>query len=157
MDFMSQSNVEISGRRTGWWCVSGGWPGRRVDAATAPGPCEAASIRLESKSSERQRPPTVFIEHVICHVASESSSTTMTGPASAPRQDPDFDFWDFVSCAVCHISYSSPDRGPPPVPFWITECGHVLCNSHLGQFLSFAQTSALISSTRPEPELCEMQ
>ncbi|KAG8217737.1 hypothetical protein J3R82DRAFT_5896 [Butyriboletus roseoflavus] len=59
----------------------------------------------------------------------------MSGPAtneqSAVRQDPDFDFWDFVCCAVCHIPFSPPDRGPPLVPFWITECGHVLCNSHL--------------------------
>ncbi|KAN0077069.1 hypothetical protein V8E55_010924 [Tylopilus felleus] len=46
-------------------------------------------------------------------------------------QDPDLDFWDFVTCACCHLPFSPPDRGPPPVPFWITECGHVLCNSHL--------------------------
>ncbi|KAH0827155.1 hypothetical protein J3R83DRAFT_4846 [Lanmaoa asiatica] len=67
----------------------------------------------------------------------------MSGPAtneqSAVRQDPEFNFWDFVSCAVCHLPFSPADRGPPPVPFWITECGHVLCNSHLNPNQSCAK------------------
>ncbi|KAF8559798.1 hypothetical protein OG21DRAFT_1493077 [Imleria badia] len=60
---------------------------------------------------------------------------------SAPQnnEQPDFDFWDFVGCAVCHLPFSPADRGPPPVPFWITECGHVLCNSHLNPNQSCAK------------------
>jgi hypothetical protein len=76
---------------------------------------------------------------------------------AAVRQDPDFDFWDFVSCAVCHLPFSPADRGPPPVPFWITECGHVLCNSHLSQRqLKLTQYTVLIPSARPQSELLKM-
>lgn len=45
---------------------------------------------------------------------------------------PEYDFWDYVNCARCHLSYAS-DVGGPQVPFWLTECGHVLCNNHLSQ------------------------
>ncbi|KAI6132111.1 hypothetical protein EDD16DRAFT_1534629 [Pisolithus croceorrhizus] len=40
----------------------------------------------------------------------------------------DLDFWDFVSC-----------KGPPAVPFWLTECGHVVCNNHLSPDRSCAK------------------
>lgn len=100
-------------------------------------------LPLGCKARRAVRRSLRFIQHVIRRVASSSSSTlTMSGPARNEQTDPDFDFWDFVSCAVCHISYSPADRGPPPVPFWITECGHVLCNSHLSQSLLFTQTSS---------------
>ncbi|KAG1756606.1 uncharacterized protein EDB91DRAFT_1093561 [Suillus paluster] len=56
------------------------------------------------------------------------------------EQEPEFDFWDFVDCSICHLPFISNDRGgPPPVPFWITECGHVLCNNHLKPDQSCAQ------------------
>ncbi|KAF9227650.1 hypothetical protein BS17DRAFT_643344, partial [Gyrodon lividus] len=51
----------------------------------------------------------------------------------------EFDFWDFVGCAVCHLPFSSTDRGSPLVPFWITECGHVVCNTHLNPNQSCAK------------------
>jgi hypothetical protein len=50
-------------------------------------------------------------------------------------EEAEFDFWDFVNCSICHLPFTSSDRGPP-VPFWITECGHVLCNNHLSKMLS---------------------
>ncbi|KAG2157277.1 hypothetical protein DEU56DRAFT_722221 [Suillus clintonianus] len=56
-------------------------------------------------------------------------------------QESEFDFWDFVNCSVCHLPFTSSDRGPP-VPFWITECGHVLCNNHLKPDQSCAQCNA---------------
>ncbi|KAI0029382.1 hypothetical protein K488DRAFT_56498 [Vararia minispora EC-137] len=40
------------------------------------------------------------------------------------------DIWEFVSCSCCHLPFS-PDGRAPPVPFWLTECGHILCNNHL--------------------------
>lgn len=43
----------------------------------------------------------------------------------------EFDFWEFVCCGLCHLPFSTDLGGPPPAPFWITECGHVVCNSHL--------------------------
>ncbi|KIM48922.1 hypothetical protein M413DRAFT_438097, partial [Hebeloma cylindrosporum] len=46
----------------------------------------------------------------------------------------DFDFWEFVSCSKCRMPFAL-DNGLATVPFWLTECGHVICNNHLS--LSF--------------------
>ncbi|KAI0340076.1 hypothetical protein BDW22DRAFT_1399021 [Trametopsis cervina] len=51
----------------------------------------------------------------------------------------DFDFWEFVSCGRCHLPFSADSRGVPSVPFWVTECGHVLCNTHLNSDQSCAK------------------
>ncbi|TDL24860.1 hypothetical protein BD410DRAFT_896466 [Rickenella mellea] len=52
------------------------------------------------------------------------------GSAVEPQ---DMGFWEFVTCARCHLPFSvvSDPNAPPCTPFWLTECGHVLCNSHL--------------------------
>ncbi|KAH7097027.1 hypothetical protein BKA62DRAFT_717875 [Auriculariales sp. MPI-PUGE-AT-0066] len=45
--------------------------------------------------------------------------------------------WPFVHCAVCHHLYQTPRAGQdgvsaqPTLPFWLTECGHVICNNHI--------------------------
>ncbi|KAJ3993926.1 hypothetical protein F5050DRAFT_613430 [Lentinula boryana] len=39
-----------------------------------------------------------------------------------------FDFWEFVSCAKCQLPFNG---NGSTVPFWLTECGHVVCNNHL--------------------------
>ncbi|CAK5277662.1 unnamed protein product, partial [Mycena citricolor] len=49
----------------------------------------------------------------------------------------DFDFWEFVSCSRCQLPFVS-DAGAT-IPFWLTECGHVLCNTHLQPDQSCAQ------------------
>ncbi|KAG2144790.1 hypothetical protein BD769DRAFT_1597744 [Suillus cothurnatus] len=56
-------------------------------------------------------------------------------------QEAEFDFWDFVNCSICQLPFTSSDHGPP-VPFWITECGHVLCNNHLKPDQSCARCNA---------------
>ncbi|KAG1735843.1 hypothetical protein EDD22DRAFT_829825 [Suillus occidentalis] len=56
-------------------------------------------------------------------------------------EEAEFDFWHFVNCSICHLPFTSSDRGPP-VPFWITECGHVLCNNHLKPDQSCARCEA---------------
>ncbi|KAF8265955.1 hypothetical protein EI94DRAFT_1734329 [Lactarius quietus] len=43
----------------------------------------------------------------------------------------DLDIWEFVSCSKCHLPFSSGPSAVPQVPFWLTECGHVICNIHL--------------------------
>ncbi|KAL4067882.1 hypothetical protein J3A83DRAFT_3766179 [Scleroderma citrinum] len=53
--------------------------------------------------------------------------------------EPDLDFWDFVSCAICHLLFVPNDKGPPAVPFWLTECGHIVCNNHLNPDQSCAK------------------
>jgi hypothetical protein len=47
---------------------------------------------------------------------------------------PDIDIWEFVDCSKCHLRFSSDSGAPPQVPFWLTECAHVLCNNHLSEF-----------------------
>ncbi|KAI0727230.1 hypothetical protein C8Q72DRAFT_841583 [Fomitopsis betulina] len=54
---------------------------------------------------------------------------------------PDLDFWEFVNCARCHLPFET-EGGAPPVPFWLTECGHVVCNNHLNSDQSCAQCGA---------------
>ncbi|KAK7467248.1 hypothetical protein VKT23_004305 [Stygiomarasmius scandens] len=39
----------------------------------------------------------------------------------------EFDFWEFVACAKCQLPFASGST----VPFWLTECGHTVCNNHL--------------------------
>lgn len=49
--------------------------------------------------------------------------------SNAPELSPEFDFWEFVACAKCYLPFIS--HSGPSVPFWLTECGHVVCNNHL--------------------------
>ena len=58
-----------------------------------------------------------------------------SNPASviSPAQQ---DFWEFVSCGKCHLPFvndgaADGSAGGPTIPFWLTECGHILCNQHL--------------------------
>ncbi|KAF8506353.1 hypothetical protein BU17DRAFT_57727 [Hysterangium stoloniferum] len=57
--------------------------------------------------------------------------------SNVPANDTEtqFDYWEFVHCAICFLPFI-PDpinapAGPPTVPFWLTECGHTLCNNHI--------------------------
>ncbi|KAH9951237.1 hypothetical protein B0H21DRAFT_271215 [Amylocystis lapponica] len=52
---------------------------------------------------------------------------------------PEFDFWEFVSCAKCHLPFVTEQGVSPQIPFWLTECGHVVCNSHLNSDQSCTQ------------------
>ncbi|KAJ3818792.1 hypothetical protein EV361DRAFT_523545 [Lentinula raphanica] len=48
----------------------------------------------------------------------------------------DFDFWEFVCCSKCQLPFNSSGS---TVPFWLTECGHVICNNHLSPDQTCAQ------------------
>ncbi|KAF8212100.1 hypothetical protein K438DRAFT_1567234 [Mycena galopus ATCC 62051] len=50
----------------------------------------------------------------------------MSNISAAPAE---FDFWEFVSCSRCQLPFASGSGAT--VPFWLTECGHVVCNTHL--------------------------
>lgn len=54
--------------------------------------------------------------------------------SSSIAGDSVYDFWEAVTCAKCHLRFVPDDGGPPLAPFWITECGHVLCNNHLSGY-----------------------
>ena len=43
--------------------------------------------------------------------------------------------WEFVHCGICYLPFINPrnPEAPPPVPFWLTECSHVVCNNHLSE------------------------
>ncbi|OSD01548.1 hypothetical protein PYCCODRAFT_1369105 [Trametes coccinea BRFM310] len=43
----------------------------------------------------------------------------------------DFDFWEFVTCSICHQEFIKENGALSSMPFWLTECGHVICNAHL--------------------------
>ncbi|KAJ7940508.1 hypothetical protein B0H13DRAFT_1938464 [Mycena leptocephala] len=58
----------------------------------------------------------------------------MSNISSAPA---DLDFWEFVSCSRCQLPFAS--NSGATVPFWLTECGHVVCNTHLNIDQSCAQ------------------
>ncbi|KAF9052927.1 hypothetical protein BJ165DRAFT_1444196 [Panaeolus papilionaceus] len=61
---------------------------------------------------------------------------------SEASSDPfEFDFWEFVSCAKCRMPFAM-DNGTATVPFWLTECGHVICNNHLNPDRSCSQCNA---------------
>lgn len=47
----------------------------------------------------------------------------------------EFDFWEFVTCAKCYQPFSSDGLSGPVIPFWLTECGHIVCNHHLSAYL----------------------
>ncbi|KAM5535185.1 hypothetical protein V8D89_011121 [Ganoderma adspersum] len=51
----------------------------------------------------------------------------------------EFDFWEFVSCGICHLEYIDETGALSSVPFWLTECGHVVCNNHLNADQSCAE------------------
>ena len=51
-------------------------------------------------------------------------------------QPPEFNFWEFVSCGICHLEYIKETGALSNVPFWLTECGHVACNAHISTFFS---------------------
>ncbi|QRV86146.1 casein kinase I [Ceratobasidium sp. AG-Ba] len=41
--------------------------------------------------------------------------------------------WQYVHCSMCMVLFLPPNRPnpAPEVPFWVTDCGHVICNNHL--------------------------
>ncbi len=82
----------------------------------------------------------------ILHSPGRTHLDTMPNPEPSPKHQ-DFDFWEFVYCAQCHLPFTSEAGGQPQVPFWITECGHVICNNHLSKHiqstLSYLSTELL--------------
>ncbi|KIJ41250.1 hypothetical protein M422DRAFT_48726 [Sphaerobolus stellatus SS14] len=46
----------------------------------------------------------------------------------------EFEYWDYVHCAICFMPFVVDPTAPgaiPTTPFWLTECGHTICNGHL--------------------------
>lgn len=72
---------------------------------------------------------------VTCARTKALNSSSSCTPASSMASEPptDIDFWEFVSCAKCHLPYAS--EFGKSVPFWLTECGHIICNNHLSPCL----------------------
>ncbi|KAI0664841.1 hypothetical protein C8Q70DRAFT_929703 [Cubamyces menziesii] len=56
----------------------------------------------------------------------------------------DFDFWEFVNCGVCHLEFVKESGTLSSIPFWLTDCGHVICNTHLNA----DQTCAVCGNTK---------
>ncbi|PPQ84321.1 hypothetical protein CVT25_011595 [Psilocybe cyanescens] len=62
-------------------------------------------------------------------------------PADGIADQPEFDFWEFVCCTKCRMPFSL-ENGSATIPFWLTECGHVVCNNHLNRDQSCCQCGA---------------
>ena len=76
----------------------------------------------------------------IAHQARMSNSN----PSSTLSQR-SLDFWEFVCCGKCHLPFvgDGAHEGGPPIPFWLTECGHILCNQHLSTCYFFLESLAI--------------
>ena len=51
----------------------------------------------------------------------------------------ELDFWEFVGCGVCHNGFVKETGALSSVPFWLTDCGHVVCNNHLSEYWTIAR------------------
>ncbi|KAF9526975.1 hypothetical protein CPB83DRAFT_436584 [Crepidotus variabilis] len=60
---------------------------------------------------------------------------------STVSPEADFDFFEFVACARCRMPFVL-DNGQATIPFWLSDCGHILCNSHLSPDQTCAQCGA---------------
>ena len=68
----------------------------------------------------------------------------------------EFDFWEFVSCSKCRMPFAL-DNGLATVPFWLTECGHVICNNHLSLWIiislsRFVDYEPVVCWSIPDPD-----
>ena len=87
--------------------------------------------RRRMMTVKKKRPVSVTCEHSI-------KSTCLPRPSMASSSiagDSVYDFWEAVTCAKCHLRFVPDGGGPPLVPFWITECGHILCNNHISGYI----------------------
>lgn len=71
--------------------------------------------------------------------------------SSLSDSHPDFDLWDTVCCAKCLLPFLS--KTGPTIPFWLTECGHVLCNNHLSERKGIVLPDSPSYVTRSQSEL----
>ncbi|KAF8610522.1 hypothetical protein BDV93DRAFT_463498 [Ceratobasidium sp. AG-I] len=61
-----------------------------------------------------------------------------------PSASSDPGIWEYVHCSVCMVLFLPPNRPDPApdIPFWLTECGHIVCNNHLKADQSCASCGA---------------
>lgn len=58
--------------------------------------------------------------------------------AAGSTQIDDLDIWEFTHCDHCMLPFEQSSSEQSRVPFWLTECGHVMCDSHICElFLIF--------------------
>ena len=90
----------------------------------------------------------VIVIRCFCSCSNYSKWTLqpMSAMGTAPSET-EWDFWEFVSCALCHLLFVPNDKGPPAVPFWLTECGHIVCNNHLSGCCLLSPLSRLTQRT----------
>lgn len=79
---------------------------------------------------------------------------------SNDQQDQDTsDFWEFVACAKCRMPFAL-ESGVATVPFWLTECGHVMCNNHISSWIQQVagclHANILVQTNRLGPKLWSM-
>ena len=63
----------------------------------------------------------------------------------------DSDFWEFVACGRCHLPFTPEPGAQPTIPFWITECGHVVCNNHLSRIYASLRVPIITDKSFQSP------
>ena len=97
-----------------------------------------AGVKMKVRSRERifrTKPKPILAFRSRCANTYSMSHVSSSSPT-------DIDIWEFVTCSKCHLAFSSDPSAPPQVPFWLTECGHVICNLHLSMWPSSYQRSS---------------
>lgn len=72
-------------------------------------------------------PPSTPFIHTLYLMPDETTPNSGSSSDLPPSQS----FLDIVACQVCYRDY---DHGRTGVQFWITGCGHVLCDVHRGEW-----------------------
>lgn len=73
-----------------------------------------------------------LLTSIIC-IKMNNAEASSSAQAPPPQQR-EFDIWEFVNCSKCHLQFSPDGVSGPSVPFWLTECGHIICNTHLSAY-----------------------
>ncbi|KAF9265461.1 hypothetical protein L218DRAFT_997428 [Marasmius fiardii PR-910] len=71
---------------------------------------------------------------------------------STPQTE--FDFWEFVTCSKCQLSFLSGPDTVGNVPFWLTECGHIMCNNHISPSSVFLVFPPNVQMTLESDQSC---
>ncbi|PVG00294.1 hypothetical protein CPB86DRAFT_237752 [Serendipita vermifera] len=81
------------------------------------------------------RPPNTSVQQMnnSSNNGIQATLSTHGSDVSSESWNAKYSIWEYVHCGVCLLPFVNPrnPNAPPPVPFWLTECSHVVCNNHL--------------------------
>lgn len=93
--------------------------------------CPSNELKEHAQSTLLSR--RTLLTSIIC-IKMNNAEASSSAQAPPPPQQREFDIWEFVNCSKCHLQFSPDGVSGPSVPFWLTECGHIICNTHLSAY-----------------------